>query len=394
VTRSSTLPAEYERLAQDALDAERRLFAFLADHHWTGDALMGPDCGVRFNYRVGRFIKSYLRRLPWRDDLYYLQSQAYWILASMELQGATGDPRYGEMVAPTAKKIIRRQTAEGAWTYPNPEWSGRIATAEGTWASLGLLAAYHATGDEAFLNGAIRWHTFVERAIGFQKSLGGEAVNYFAGRAGSAVPNNSAFLLRFLGELAAATGNDAYLVRCDGLVRFLAAAQRSNGEFPYTVPGPAAGATNVEHFQCFQYNAFACLDLFRYRDSVGDDAVSSLIAQVLGFLTEGVGEDGHTRYECGPDRRRVTYHTAATAAAFANASKRGWPDHAAHAARSFAHLLSLQRDDGSFPHSIDDYGFLNDLRPYPRNLAMIAYHLGEAVAFCRPPEQARGEGER
>src|SRR3954469_24084375 len=57
----------------------RRLHAYLHSRHWDGRALTGPDAGVRVNYRVGRYVKSYLRFLPWRDDHYYLQAQAYWV---------------------------------------------------------------------------------------------------------------------------------------------------------------------------------------------------------------------------------------------------------------------------------------------------------------------------
>src|SRR6266851_474161 len=60
-------------------DAATRLHGYLATTHWNGRALEGPDSGVRFNWRVGRFVKSYLRSLPWSDKLVYLQGQGYWI---------------------------------------------------------------------------------------------------------------------------------------------------------------------------------------------------------------------------------------------------------------------------------------------------------------------------
>lgn len=359
--------------------ASERLFAYLIERHWTGTALVGPDCGVRFNYRIGRFVKSYLHRLPWHDDLYYLQAQGYWIEAAIRLHEVAGRHEYLDVVAPTADEILRRQTVDGAWPYPNREWHGRVATAEGTWGSLGLLAAHRQTGNRAYLDAAIRWHRYLDEYIGYQDALGGEAVNYFAGRDDAPIPNNSAFLLRFLAGLAAATGDDAYLRRCDGMVRFLAAAQKPNGELPYGVPS-AADPRPMEHFQCFQYNAFACLDLLEYRESTGDDAVVPIIDNVLRFLLQGLGGDGRTRYACGSNGRHVTYHTAVAAAAFARAARTGRADYAAPAARAYAALLSLQASDGSFPHSSGDYRILADRRPYPRNLAMIAYHLTEAKA--------------
>jgi uncharacterized protein YyaL (SSP411 family) len=367
-------------VAASAVRSAENLFEFLVRNHWNGSGLVGPDCGIRFNYRAGRFVKSYLRMLPWRDSLYYLQGQAYWILATLRMHEATSADKYRDFVEPCSNEILRRQTRDGAWSYPNREWNARIATAEGTWASLGLLAAFRYTGDEVYLNGALRWHGFLERSIGFQQSLGGDAVNYFAGRAGAAVPNNTAFFLRFLADLANATGDSGFLERSGALIRFLTNAQKPSGEFPYTVAAGDQSRRPLEHFQCFQYNAFACLDLLNYRDSTGDPAVTAPIERLLTFLASGVGADGHAQYSCQKDRPRVTYHTSAVAAAFACAAERGWPSFSPYATAAYCHVLSLQRSDGSFPHSSRDYGFLADVRSYPRNLAMMVYHLSEAGA--------------
>ncbi len=66
----------------ELLDAAKRLHRYLFNNHWTGHALIGPDPGIRFNYRIGRFIKSYFSSIDWKDDLYYLQGQGYWILGN------------------------------------------------------------------------------------------------------------------------------------------------------------------------------------------------------------------------------------------------------------------------------------------------------------------------
>ena len=52
-----------------------RLYRHILRRHRNDRAIEGPDPGVRFNARVGRFIKSYLRFLPWSDDLIYVQAQ-------------------------------------------------------------------------------------------------------------------------------------------------------------------------------------------------------------------------------------------------------------------------------------------------------------------------------
>ena len=45
-------------------DAAHSLHAHLVKKHWNGQVLQGPDYGIRFNARIGRFIKSYTSFLP------------------------------------------------------------------------------------------------------------------------------------------------------------------------------------------------------------------------------------------------------------------------------------------------------------------------------------------
>jgi uncharacterized protein YyaL (SSP411 family) len=357
--------------------AATNLHRHLIAHHWTGRALVGPDCGVRLNYRVGRFIKSYLRGLPWRDHYYYLQAQGYWTLANWRLFELTGELTYRDIAVRCSASILAAQRPDGAWEYPNPEWKGRIASAEGTWASLGLLQTYKHTGARSFLNGALAWHQFLVDAIGFQR-IGEElAVNYFADRTGSRVPNNSAFVLRFLAELSEVTGDRAYEQRCAGLLSFLQRVQLPSGEFPYTVAG-ADGGQYRPHFQCYQYNAFQCLDLVRYYQITRNAAALVPIAKVLNFLRDGLAEDGHALYECGNRHRQAPYHTAALAAALMEGSELGVDIHEDLpdlARRAYNYLFRTQRVDGGLPHSLRDYYLLSDRRSYPRNLSMILVHL-------------------
>jgi hypothetical protein len=63
----------------------------------------------------------------------------------------------------------------------------------------------------------------------------------------------------------------------------------------------------------------------------------------------------------------------------------GWGDYAALADRTFAFVLSRQREDGSFQYfSRRDYGVLSDRNEYPRYLAMTLYHLSERARDARP----------
>ncbi|GEM_PF-111603 len=381
LNRHGTARNVTEGIATESHDMDRhfraaeRLHRYLVARHWRVGALVGPDPGIRFNYRIGRFIKSALPGVRWDDDYYYLQAQGYWALANWWLFARTGEEVYRDIALHCSETVLARQRGDGAWEYPNREWKGRVATAEGTWGCLGLLEGYRRTGDRRFLDGVLRWHDYLVKVIGFQRRGDELAVNYFAHRGqGERVLNNSAFALRFLAELADATGDLGYTWPCAGLITFLRRAQRPTGEFPYTVAG-AGGSRGRAHFQCYQYNAFQCLDLIHYCEVAQDPSALSLVEGALRFLGTGLGGDGHAHYECGNPHRAVAYHTAALGAAFARAEALGIRGYGGLAERAYAHLLRLQRPDGGFPYSRRDYRVLSDRRSYPRYLAMILYHL-------------------
>ena len=356
------------------LRAALRLHDHLLARHWDGSALVGPDCGIRLNYRAGRFLKSYLRAIPFRDDMVYLQGQGYWALANAALAADTGNERYRTLAAETAAGMLARQRHDGAWPYPNREWRGRVAAAEGCWAAIGLVAVHRLTGDAMPLDGALRFADFLEREIGFQPAPGGIAANYFAGRRGAAVPNTSAFVLRLLAELAVLTGDDRHLVRAPGLLGFLRAAQRTDGELPYEV-GTDGGDARLEHFQCYQYAAFQALDLLRVHELLGCDDARAVAGGLLRFVEQGLERDGTPRYACARSSPRVTYHGVAMAAALAEGTRAGLVTADRRAERGYRRAIRLQRRDGGFPHSGQDYRLLHDQRSYPRHQAMMLHHL-------------------
>jgi hypothetical protein len=364
--------------ATAGLRAATALQRYIAAHHLDQGVIVGPDSGLRFNYRAGRFVKSYTRRLPWRDDHCYLQAQGYWTLANWRLAQVEPAAGHDELAIASSRGMIDRQRPDGAWEYPNPEWRGRVANAEGSWASIGLLETYRQTADARYLDAALRWHAYLEAHIGWQPAPGGEAVNYFGDdRPGPAVPNNSALVLRLLAELADATGDDAFLARADAMVTFVAAAQRPTGELPYQV-SRAGEPVRLEHFQCYQYNAFQAIDLARFEELTGDARVADVVAGVERFLGSGVARAGTVPYACETPQPSVTYHLGAVTAALAAGARRGAPGCAAACGITLPQLLARQREDGSFPHSRADYRILSDRRSYPRNLAMILVHLLDA----------------
>ncbi len=356
------------------ISAAIRLHQYLAANHWNGLGLIGPDPGVRFNYRIGRFIKGYLRNLPWNDTYYYLQAQGYWVISNWVLFNRTQAEMYRDIALRCSEYMLELQRSDGAWEYPNPEWRGRIATVEGIWGSIGLLETYRQTSMPRFLEGALRWYKFLDERIGFQQIDDELSVNYFANRQGERVPNNSANALRFLAELADASGDETYLERSAGLLNFMQHVQKTTGEFPYSVRGMTGGESRP-HFQCYQYNAFQCLGLIRYHELTGDTVSIPLITGVLSFLRHGLAADGHTFYQCGNRSREVIYHTGVLGAAFHKAKQIGIGDYDKQAGLAYSYLLGMQRPDGGFSYSRRDYYLFSDHRSYPRYLAMIMYHL-------------------
>jgi hypothetical protein len=321
-----------------------------------------------------RFVKSYLPALPWNDTYYYLQAQGYWVLGNWALFAQTHDTCYQDIAIASSAYMLQRQRDDGAWDYPNPEWKGRIATVEGVWASIGLLETYRQTRDPAILDGVLRWYRYMIETIGFERNGDEVAVNYFAQRKSARVPNNSITVLRFLAELADATGDEHYLDHCRGLLTFIRNVQVESGEIPYAVSRSAPTPAPL-HFQCYQYNAYQCLSLMKYYHLTHDTQVLPIIENVLVFLSSGVGPDGHALYACDDPYRAVTYHAAALAHTFIEAGKLDIHGYEHLAARSYDYVLSKQRPDGSFVHSRHDYHILSDQRSYPRYLAMTLYHL-------------------
>lgn len=373
---------------QADLTAIRRLHGYLAGAHWKDHKLIGPDPGLRLNYRVYRFVKSALRALPWQDDVYFVQAQAYWVLDNWRLFELTGEARFRQMALACSDSLLSQQRRDGGWDYPVRDWKGRTATVEGVWGATGLLATYRQTCDTRYLDAALRWHLYLVDQIGFQQEGDRLAVNYFAQDRRSRVPNNSALLLRFLADLAHTTGEMFYLERCPGLVAFMRSVLLPTGEIPYAVPGLDDRLERL-HFQCYQYNAFQALHIMHYYERTADAEALPLLRAVLGFLTGAVGDDGHAYYDCSHPKRTVIYHASALAATFHEAQRLGLGEHAPLAGRAYAFVRDAQQPDGSFPHSRGDYGFLKDARAYPRYLAMILSHMLTIEA----PQPAEPEAE-
>jgi hypothetical protein len=366
-----------------ALAAARRLHAYIASHHLHDGRLAGADQGVRWNIRIGRFVKSYLPLLRPVERFYFLQGQAYWALASWTLGELTNDPAYTAAAQAATRTILATQRPDGAWDYPLLERKHLVATVEGDFGAIAMLEGQRRDHEAAWLEGAKRWYEYVEREIGYQAHGGGLCVNYFHVPRGL-VPNNTCEWIWVLGRLARATGEARYLERVPAFLTFLEAVQLPSGELPYELAGGNEPRTRL-HYLCHQYNAFQCMKLAWHAHEHGNERARRLAEKVSDFLATGVLPSGAVRASCASVLPEVVYYADAVAMALHAVSTHGWRAHGALADRAFRWVIAQQRADGGFRRfSRGDYYVLSDHNEYPRYLAMTLFHLAERARDPRP----------
>lgn len=358
---------------EELFSAAERLHAHLLRRHCNQGLLRGPDAGVRFNLRAWRFLKSALNFLPWRDDYVFMQSQGYWVLANWMLHEATGEPRYRELALEATDAILKLQQPEGFWIYPLPERKHLVATVEGNWGAIGLLASHAREPRGDFLNGVLRWYDFLLSHVGFQDHICGKAINYFDRPRGK-VPNNSVEAAWFFLRLWKATrGEGRFLEHVDALLDFVADVQLPTGELPYVVESPYERGR--EHYLCFQYNAFQFLKLAWCAKHEPIARAGDMLSPLARFLAQGVTTCGASAADCAHEKPEVDYYTAALGAALWEADELGLVPSCDLSQRCYGRILERQQSDGSFVYSSGDYGFLRDRHSYPRPQAMTLFHL-------------------
>ena len=357
---------------QELLDAAQRLHAHILSRQYSAGLVHGPDPGVRFNLRLWRFLKSALDFIPWNDDYVFIQSQGYWILANWMLHEATGQRRYRDIALETAETTLLLQQPQGYWAYPLPERKHLIATVEGNWGAIGLLAAYAREPRPEFLAGALSWCDYLVGHIGFQEHAFGKAINYFDKPRGK-IPNNSVEALWLFRTLRKATGETRFDAHVGPMLDFLAAVQLPSGELPYIVESPYERGR--VHYLCYQYNAFEFLKLV-WAELPGSDSPTRKVLEPLArFLALGVTESGASAADCSSRLPETDYFTAVLAAALHEAVQQKLVEDTCLSERCYARLLSRQRPDGSFAYSTGDYRFFHDVRSYPRQQVMTLFHL-------------------
>jgi len=357
---------------QELLDAAERLHAHILRRHYLAGLVRGPDAGVRFNLHLWRFFKSALEFFPWKDDYVFIQSQGYWIVANWMLYEATGERRYRNIALETAHATLLLQQPGGYWIYPLPQRKHLIATVEGNWGAIGLLAAYAREPRPEFLAGAVRWYDYEVGSIGFQEHTSGKAINYFDKPRGK-IPNNSVEAVWLFLTLWRATGEARFAVHVEPMLDFLAAVQLSSGELPYIVEGPYE--RERLHYLCYQYNAFEFLKLAWSEALLPDPRTRKILASLAGFLSRGVTASGASAVDCSHRMPETDYFTAVLAAALEEAAEQKLLEDTGLSKRCYARLLARQRPDGSFAYTTGDYVFLRDARSYPRPQVMTLFHL-------------------
>lgn len=363
---------------QQLLDAALKLYHWLEKEHLRDGLLCGPDPGVRFNWRAGRFFKSVFPSLARGEDYIFMQTQGYWVIGNRMLRALTGESRYSDAARRCAESVLRLETAEGFWPYPLPQRRGLIATLESMWGAAALLDGYELDSRPELLEGAVRACDFIIRNIGFQPHGQGEAINYFQRPRGK-VPNNSVTAVWFFLRMWKATGDSRLLEHVPALARFVESVQLPSGEIPYIVEGPNERAR--EHYLCFQYNAFQFLYMTWAEALVPGTWSAAAPRRLAEFLENGVRGTGACLIDCSGVRGEVDYYTAALGAALNRADRLGFSARRDLSQRCFARLLARQQPGGGFAFSTGDCGFLRDSQSYPRQQAMTLYHLLDA---CMP----------
>jgi hypothetical protein len=247
-----------------------------------------------------------------------------------------------------------------------------VATVEGDWAAMGLLASFSREPRKEFLEGAVRWYDYLVRTIGFQAHSSGQAINYFDKPRGK-VPNNSAEAVWLFLRLWKATGDARFAEHVDALLEFLESAQLPTGELPYIVDGPYENGR--VHYLCHQYNAFQFLKLVWANALRSDPRTARILSALAPFLEKGVTKSGASAVDCFRERPETDYFTAVLAAALAEAKRLGFSAAGELSERCYARTLQRQRPDGSFAYTKGDYGFWRDGRSYPRPQVMTLFHL-------------------
>jgi len=376
---------------QELIHAAERLHTHLLKRHYSQGLVHGPDAGVRFQLRLWRFFKAALDFVPWNDDYVFVQSQGYWILSNWMLHEATGEQKYGALALESTEATLRLQQPGGFWLYPLPERKHRIATVEGNWGAIGLLATYAREARKEFLQAAVRWYDYLVGSIGFQAHAPGKSINYFDKPRGK-IPNNSVEAAWLFLRLWKATGDARFVEHVDAMLDFLANTQLPTGELPYIVDGPYEKGRI--HYLCYQYNAFQFLKLAWAASLRPDSRVRSILSALAGFLAKGATDAGASAADCFHANPETDYFTAALAAALREAhelpiadcrlpmlenrqsSRVNRQSEAQELSdRCYTRLLRRQRPDGSFAYTTGDYGFLRDGRSYPRPQVMTLFHL-------------------
>jgi hypothetical protein len=376
---------------QELIRAAERLHAHLLKRHYSQGLVHGPDAGVRFHLRLGRFFKAGLDFFPWNDDYVFMQSQGYWILSNWMFHESTGEPKYRALALESTEATLRLQQPEGFWLYPLPERKHLVATVEGNWGAIGLLATYVREPRKEFLQAAVRWYDYLVGRIGFQPHKPGKAINYFDKPRGK-IPNNSVEAVWLFLRLWKASGDVRFVEHVDAMLDFLAHTQLPTGELPYIVDGPyEKGRT---HYLCYQYNAFQFLKLAWAGALRSDSWTHRILSALAGFLAQGVTQTGASAADCLHKKPETDYFTAVLAAALQEAQelpiadcRLPMLDHRQSSCvnrqaearelskRCYTRVLERQRPDGSFAYTTGDYGFLRDGRSYPRPQVMTLFHL-------------------
>jgi len=327
--------------------------------------VVGPDIGIKINKRIGRFIKSYLRFLNWKDNYFFLQAQAYWIINNIHLYKIKQEIIYKNVAIKAADYIIDNQKSDGSWEYPLKERKNLVATIEGCWASIALIKVYNITKNTKYLESSKKWHAYLEKNIGYEKYGESLCVNYFQKPRGL-IPNNTTLLIWLNAELYNSTHNKKYIKNNPAMIRFLEKVQLPSGELPYCI-GNTYEKTKI-HYLCYQYNSFELIDLRNYYELTKDKTILKIINKLEKYILNGITKNYRSKNSCNKKNPSVNYYDAILGLALIN-------NRSNISKRIYEGILNRQKTNGGFSFSEKNYFILHDKREYPRALNYILYSL-------------------
>ena len=217
---------------------------------------------------------------------------------------ATGEARYRDLALESTAATLRLQHARGIWVLSASRAQHLIATVEGDWGAIGLLASYAREPRQEYLAGALRWYDYLVNRIGFQDAPPGKAINYFHRPRGKDAEQLGGGGVAFSAACGRRQGRSDFSSTCRAMLEFIAATQLPSGELPYIVAGQYESGR--EPLSLFSVQCFSVLEAGVGRGAASSRRQGAILARARKFLAKGVTPSGASAADCSSERPKWT----------------------------------------------------------------------------------------